>query len=129
MIDEHWDQFTTILSKLFKVDKHIIDLIAVQEVLILIASGYSNKSVSRRLEMEEDYVSEVCQEFLKFPGYEEDLDINPYFAFRRSVSFDDFVFEIKLLTKVLDKDCIVWYNVSEEYDKIRKEVDSFYETS
>jgi hypothetical protein len=125
MPDKNWDTFIDLYCKLFSVDRYFVEILAVNDILILIVSGYSNKTVAKRLDMDEDYISEVARDFLGFSGLNEDMDINPYFAFRRSTSLEDFIHEIQIISP-LDINYTLWYNICNTYNEIDKELSSFY---
>ena len=130
MENRSWIEFKKLYRSMFHANDRVVDLIAVYEILLFSVSGRSNLSISRYLDMDIDYVSDVLQEFLKFQGFEYDLDINPSCVFDRVTNFDEFVEDIKLISPLsFDKEMILWYSVCNKFDSIRKEIDNFYEQS
>lgn len=129
MANAEWAKFKLLFSDLFKVDSRMADLIAVQEILLFCVSGRSVRSISLYLNVSEEYVREVLYEFLKFQGFEYDLDLSPISVFKRHKDFDSFVIEIQTLSPVtIDKEFIIWYNICNKYDSIREEIAKFYGT-
>ncbi len=86
---------------------------SVQNLLLYVVSGFSNKNVSTMVGMEEVYVVKTCEYFLKFSGWEEDLDYSPWHKYKND-----------LLTKD-DKAVII--DVCEKYKEYRKELEDYYD--
>lgn len=112
MKNEHWDEFLKLASEKTGTPERILELVAIYDILELAVAGYCNKSVAMRLGMQEDYVSEVIQDYLDFPGFYEDQDINLITADLESLP--------------LDKDKDLCYNVYNKFTVIRKELDEYY---
>ena len=88
-------------------------LASVQNLLLYVMNGFSNKNVSDIIGLEEEYIQKVCQYFLGFDGWEEDLDYSPWYKYKND-----------LLTKEENSDIIV---VCEKYQDYKKELDDYYE--
>jgi hypothetical protein len=123
MVNEDWDKFVEAYCSTFSVTRDFVEKLAVHDVLQLVVSGYSIVTIARRLDMEKEYIKEVCTQFLSFPGFPCDLDINPYFVFRRSSSLEDFKKEVRTISNVLDNDLDLCYNICTVYDKLKKELE------
>jgi hypothetical protein len=129
MDNKDWIEFKRMYMSKFNASSQVVELIASWEILLFCASGRSNLSISRFLDMDVDYITEVIQDNLKFQGFEYDLDLNPSSIFSRIGNFDEFVAEIKAVSPLaFDKELVLWYNVCNKFDSIRKEIDEFYES-
>lgn len=88
-------------------------LASVQNLLLYVASGFSNDKVGTMIGLDETYVRKVCEHFLGFGGWEKDLDYSPWHKFRND-----------LLTLEENSDIIA---VCERYKNYRKELDDYYD--
>ena len=73
-----WEFIQSLYKRYFNIPPSVVDLMAIEGIIKLVANGYSNKHVAKDLELEIEYIEEVIKEYLKFPGWIEDLDIIPY---------------------------------------------------
>lgn len=129
MENKGWIKFRKFYSELYHIKNSLVDMIAVYEILLFCASGRSNKTIARFLDMEEDYVSDVLEEFISFRGFEYDLDLNPSSIFDRVENFEEFVNEVKLVSPLsVDTELILWYSVCTRFNSIRERIDKFYES-
>jgi len=85
-------------------------LASVQNLLLFVVSGFSNKFVSDMVGLDEEYVKMACRNFLGFDGWEENLSYSPWYKFKN----DD-------LTNLEECDII------QRYIEYRKELDEYYE--
>lgn len=100
---------------------------AVDMILRDSVSGISNKKIAYKLNLDENYIKETLKEFLGFEGWEQDLDLNPWYVYRRTNGEESYGFEIKTLTSATECGIIeLMYNICERYERIRKEVDKIY---
>lgn len=88
-------------------------LASVQNLLLYVINGFSNKNVASMVGLDEKYIQGACETFLEFSGWEEDLDYSPWYKYKS-----------KLLTKEENSDII---RICEKYEDYRKELDEFYE--
>lgn len=88
-------------------------LASVQNLLLYAVSGFSNKTVAVMVGLDEEYVEKACQSFLGFDGWEEDLDYNPWYKYKKD-----------LLTEEENSDIIM---ICLRYKTYRKELDDYYE--
>ncbi len=123
---ENWKELSKYIAEKLHTTPLIVDLIAVYDILELSASGFSNASISRRLDMDIEYVKDAIVSYLGFDGYIEDLMFNPYSVFSRSVSYEDFLQELHILQLPLDNITEICYTTSIKFDLIRKELDNYY---
>ena len=94
-------------------DERWFFLASVQNLLLYVINGFSNKKVSDMVGMEEVYVQRACNHFLGFSGWEDDLDYSPWHKFKND-----------LLTLEENSDIIA---VCERYKNYRKELDDYYD--
>lgn len=125
MTKNDWYTVRDLIKKLFLISNQLIDYIAVYEILDLSMCGRSNKSISNAIDTDEDYVVEVLNEFLDFPGFEEDLDFYPITLYIKSKgSFN--MFETLCCTVDYYGDIELLYESCKKLVDIKKEVDRFY---
>lgn len=128
-METYWEELKKHLIDKCQFTDRILDYISVVDILELSVSGFSNKSICNRLDFDEDYVYEVLAKYLHFAGFTDDLGFNPYFIYGRSISLEDFEYEVKLVVHPIDISLEVCYNICYTYDLIRKELDKFYESN
>lgn len=128
MGEQRWLKIKDILKGLLGVPEQVLDYVAVEEILKLCASGLSNETISRQLNMDEFYVEDVLDEFFEFDGWEVDLDVNPWFIYKKDVRNQSaFEYRVNTLTDLMDdlkmKEA---YHVCSMYQRIREEIDKYY---
>lgn len=128
-MNNRWELIQSALSANSGVSKAVLDYIAVDPILKLCVGGRSNQSIAGYLGFEIKYVKESIQEFLEFDGWENDLDINPWYAYQKSPHNQaSFTYTIQVLTGLVSYDTIVIaYSICSKYDLIRKEIEKYYE--
>ena len=94
-------------------DERWFYLASLQNLLLYVISGFSNKYVAGMVGLGEEYVQIACQNFLGFDGWEEDLTYSPWYKYKN-----------ELLTKEEDYDII---KICERYKEYRKELDDYYD--
>lgn len=62
----------------FNLDPELVDLNSNYVILLMCASGASNESISKFLDIPEHSIELVLNEVFGFEGREKDLDSNPY---------------------------------------------------
>jgi hypothetical protein len=85
-------------------------LSSVQNLLLYVVNGFSNETVATMIGLDSQYVRIVCESFLDFSGWEEDLDYSPLFRSKED-----------LLTNQQERD------IMDKYGEYRKELDGYYE--
>lgn len=103
---------------------YVVDLLGVQDIIGTCADGLSNQTISVKFELPIEYVDSVIQEYLRFPGWELDLDISPFMVYTSlGGSYDYYKSTIKTVSSLTSKDQINRsFRVCRMYDNIRKEV-------
>ena len=125
---DRWNSVVKFYKESLNIPEHIVDYLSVDEVLKLCASGLSSSTIAMKLRFETYRdVEDILLEFMDFAGWRRDLDINPWYIYKRYDNFNCFLNEMKLLTKVEKYGIITKaYNICEKYDTIRKEIDEYY---
>jgi transposase len=83
---------------------------SVQNLLLYVANGFSNRKVAKMVGLEEKYIQGACREFLDFDGWKDDLDYSPLYRSRND-----------LLTNEEER------AIMDRYIEYRKELDDYYE--
>jgi hypothetical protein len=73
-----WESIKTFYMENFGIDPILVELAAIQDVLLLSVSGSSNDSISRFLDLDLDVIVDILDTALSFQGWKEDLEVNPY---------------------------------------------------
>lgn len=127
MGDQRWRDVKEILQDLVGIPNEVLDYIAVQEVLKLCASGRGNTAIARQLGLEVKVVSDIVKEFFNFDGWDDDLDINPWFLYRKDpYNQSGFEYRIRTLTKLIEDDIITLaYHACSVYGRILEEIEKY----
>ena len=126
-----WLVIQNLYKERYGIEPHLVDYVAVNDILKLCASGLSNKHICKSLDQSPIYVAQVLFHFLGFNGWDSDLDLSPWNVYNR-VSGNKLAFEKEILdlTNLLNDDIIdLAYRVCSIYASIRKEMEKFYERS
>ncbi len=122
-----WEMIQTMYKKLHGIPPRVVDYMAVEPIVKLCADGRSNSFISRKLNLDISYVSFTLKEFLRFPGWEEDLDISPLSVY--NLSYRDFIVyktNMRSLSSTIDKNTInKSFNICRSYHTIRKEIEEY----
>jgi hypothetical protein len=73
-----WNKIKEFYKENFGIDNWVVEIFANQDILVLCASGTSNKTISNFIEVSEKEIKEVIKQTFLFDGWEQDLPINPY---------------------------------------------------
>lgn len=76
-----WEVIKEFYQDKFGIDGWVIEMYANLDILILCASGASNRTIESFLEIPLDEIKKVIQDVFGFGGWGEDLPINPYKMF------------------------------------------------
>ena len=126
-----WDAVKQLYKDKFGVEGHLVDYVAVNEILRMCVSGISNERICQSLGLDGVYVSGVIWDYLGFHGWALDLDLDPWRIFC-SVTGNKWAFAKKIedLTELLNNDIIeVAYRICSIYNSIQGEIEKFYERS
>lgn len=113
------------ISNLTKTPLHILDKLALFATADCVVKGFTNRQVAIMLDISEEAVLEDLRTLSAFEGFEDLLDINPWYIY---VKVDgkkrDFV---KAFSGYLDKVTTrQLYDFVVQYAKLRKELDKVY---
>lgn len=76
-----WDYVKSFYREHFGIEEWVVELYANLDILQLCASGAGNKSIAAYCDMDLDDIVEILMNTFKFPGWSEDLPVNPYRIF------------------------------------------------
>ena len=125
-----WEVIKLFYKQNFDIPGRVIDYIAVEPILIKSLSGYSNYRIAISIRDDIEYVNGIILSFLKFDGWNEDLDYNPLATynkvsgnlnhFREEVLQNSVVSNIKMIDKT-------FYLCRDYYNNIRNEINKYGE--
>lgn len=91
-----WEYIKEFYKEHFGIDNWVVEMMANRDVLLLCASGASNKTISTFLDISENEVRLVIEEAFDFTGWAVDLPINPYRLYSNVLGdFNEFYKEMK----------------------------------
>lgn len=115
-----------IYKEKFNIDEVLVDLMADRDILHLTASGSSNISISKFLDIDIEDIKSVNKDFYGFDGWETDLDLNPIGIYNNMVkmqtySYEIFYHEISTISPYFDEDTIQkMYEICSKFHTIDK---------
>jgi len=127
--DSVWEFTKDFYEKELGVPKRVVEFLAVIDVIGLVASGHSNRTISNTLEkMSESYIESICKRFLAFDGWEEDLDVNVYFVYKNTgKNLEGFNAQVENITPLLKgNDIFKAYEVCSMFENMKKEINTYY---
>lgn len=129
MINKDWELIRLANEKYLRIPPHISDYIAIQDILRLCTYGLDNKTISNRLEMTLGYVEDAIRHYFEHSGWEESLDFNPYFIYKRAkTKFGSYKDEIELVSVKSSFDFILAsYMICKIYDNVTLTIDKYYQ--
>lgn len=91
-----WEYIKEFYKQHFGIDNWVVEMMANRDILLLCASGASNRTISTFLDISQDEIELVIKESFDFIGWKEDLPVNPYRLYSNVLgSFDEFYKEMK----------------------------------
>jgi hypothetical protein len=84
-----WENVKGFYKEKFDIEPEIVDLFCDFSVLLLCVSGSSNKSISNFLDMDALDVENTLLKYYGFPGWLDDLEINPIRKFKEGTLTSD----------------------------------------
>jgi len=76
--ENKWEAVKQFYTEKFNIDPELVDLNSNYTILLMCASGASNKTISSFLDIPEHSIELILNEVFGFTGWFQDLDINPY---------------------------------------------------
>lgn len=129
MESDIWEFTKDFYEKELGIPKEIVEYIAIIDVVSLVASGHSIKTISNTIEgMNEDYIKAICKKFLSFDGWEQDLDVNIYFVYKNTGKvFMNFSVQIDNVSPFFTNTVICQaFEVCKKFDFMKKEIGKHY---
>ena len=109
----------------------VVDFILFEPILYLCTCGISNEEINRYIlevyeaDLSLKSISYICQKFLSFSGWSENLNFSPYFYYIKARK--DFGKYNELISPLTDSEdyVIISYDVCREYDKQFEKANSY----
>lgn len=123
-LETTWEVIQSLYQKYFNIPPRIVDLMAMEPILEECANGICTLTISRKFDLPVEYVEEVLEECLNFPGWKEDLDISPLSVYNGlGGDYNFYKSTIKTVSNITTKAQIqLSYSVCRKFNKIRKEL-------
>lgn len=83
-----WEKIKGFYKESFGIDGWVVELMANMDILLLCASGSSNSTITKFLEIPIEDVVLAINDTFGFTGWEVDLSANPYKTFIESLDKD-----------------------------------------
>ena len=116
-----WEKVKELIHNKTGISFEVLDLLAVNEILLQCVQGLSIAHIAYYVDQDEDYVSNVLEEFLGFSGWSLDLDFSPIVCYNRTNSLVEFLKEVDsfspLTTKFVAK---LSYEICRKYKKLER---------
>lgn len=125
-----WEVVKLFYKQNFDIPEIVIDYIAVEPILIKSLSGYSNTRIAQSMQDSVDYISGILSDFLRFDGWNEDLDFNPLAFYNKSKGnlnlYREEILQNSVVSNVrmIDK---TFYLCRNYYNEIKKEINKYGE--
>lgn len=130
MISKHWELIRAIHSEKTGIPPHIVDCIAIYEILSKCVRGLSNKTISKLFDFKIQYVEVVLKEYLNFDGWRKNLAISPYHIYRASLtSPNKFSKALQVMSNLSIQEIKMSYEICFKFEKISKEIEKYEYTT
>ena len=95
-----WEAVKEFYDENFGLSEGLVELMSNYEILLACVSGISNSRICYRMNLDEDELHHILNEWLSFDGWEEDLDLNPYSIYKRIPDYclSTFIDEVKVVS-------------------------------
>jgi len=129
MMKNLWDVIINYYKNTFNIPQRYVELSACMPILRECVEGYSNKSISRRLKLPEDYIRETLENFLYFAGWSEDVDVSPIALYNSAEGDLERFRELFYMSSAYSKAKIikVSFILCKKYTDLKKELESYYD--
>src|SRR3989304_2654743 len=67
----------------------VAELVSVSNILLLCVSGFSITEIADRYDFDESYVRWICNKYLGFEGWKENLGFSPWYYYNKKLEFYD----------------------------------------
>ena len=130
-MSNEWELIRAIHSYKTNVPPHVVDLIAVKELLRLYAEGTCVTDISLLLSLDVEYVRAVLQDYYSvvFVDWSATLEFNPYKFYKESSGdLDLYIEKVCLFADFViltEADIIYTWLVCKEYEIYKKEIEEY----
>jgi hypothetical protein len=120
----NWNLIRVVHSYTTKIPPHVVDLLAVQEILRLYATGIGSVGIAETLETDREYVEDTLSTYYSFPVRKETLTYNPVRYYRESFKdLDTFLINCFLLDT--ESELVDAYLICKFYEMYEKELEKY----
>ena len=134
-MNDIWRNIKTFYEDNFGISEELVEVMACDNILLLCASGTSNKKISEFLDVDEESVADAIDRYLStekisFSGWDISLRVNPFSIYQMVVlltgcdDYDIYRSEIISLSLDMDEDTLyLSYIISKKYFEIDSTID------
>lgn len=120
-----WEKVKDLINERTGLSFEILDLLAVNEILLQCVQGLSVTHIARYIEQDEQYVRDVLMEFLDFGGWEVDLDFSPIVVYNRCVDKKEFINDVDIFSPFTYSDDVsMSYDLCEKYKILERKLEN-----
>lgn len=126
-IETLWEYIQYLYKKNYNIPPKIVDSMGVLDILEMCAGGLANETIARNLELPVSYIDDVIFEYLRFSGWEQDLDISPLMVYDSlDGSYSYYKTTIGTVSSVTTRELInKSFRICKTYNDIRKEINRY----
>lgn len=124
---DSWDIVKKFYNQTFGIPEKVVDLMALEPYVALLAHGYSNKKISLMLDESEEMIKDMFLDLLKFEGFKQDLDFDPVKIYMRH-RFNRYAYvqEVKGISPATSSDiAIISYQVNDILREIEEKIQKY----
>lgn len=125
---DSWDIIQDLYENRLGIPKSITYLLSIELIVKGCAMGLSNSRISKRLDIDVFYISQILSKEVDFEGWTNDLDFSPLAIYNRSDgNFIAYKQEIETISPFYFEDKVKSsFYVCKVYNNIKKEIDKYY---
>jgi hypothetical protein len=122
-----WEDIKKYYWDNFKIPNYVLDYISIFEIIKGCACGISNKNLSETFDFSEKEISDILINYLDFPGWNYDTEINLYNVFLSAINFEKYKdYIIKITDKLCIDDILKSYKICEKVSNIERIINEYY---
>jgi hypothetical protein len=123
-MNERWEIIKKIHSEKTGTPPHVVDYIAVFDILSKSVRGLSNITIAKLLKFDVGYVEEVLKTFLGYPGWCRNLEVSPLYCYELGfTSYTKFEILMKKDKTLSDEEIKLAYLTCMKYEIIKQEIE------
>lgn len=129
-MENNWTDFRRKYSDMFKIPEDVVDLMAIEDILLFCVSGRSNSTISIFLSMDIPYIEKAISSVFVFNGFEKDLDFNCFSVY--NTCNKDYETYAKMVAEkyIIPTELIAFtFGMCHKFDEIERRINSYYEQS